>query len=227
MRLCVPANFDRSLVGYLAAHPVEEVYGKLPADGSDGSGGVFLDYCFLRCTQQRLARPALFIKAAWIRPEDLARYEAIGYESFKLLERGIPSEALARRVEAYGARRFEGNLAELLLSYGFKQPLRRRRLWAIRHFVRPGQVWPWKLLPMLETIRRQGMLHPTDEVPIVIDTTAIPPDFIEHVGDGDGDAYYEQVARDAVRVAPDYRREALAGVAAAARSLVFGELWHA
>jgi len=197
------------------------------AHASDGSGGVFLDYCFLRCTQRRLADPSLFIKAAWIRPEDLDRYEAIGYDTFKLLERGIPSEALTRRVEAYSARRFEGNLAELLLSYGFSEPLRRHRLWAVRHFFRPGQVWPWKLLPMLETIRRQGILYPIDTMPIVIDTAALPPDFIEHVGDGDSDAYCRQIARAAVRVAPAYRREALAGVSEVARSLVFGRLWHA
>ena len=82
---------------------------------------------------------------------------------------------------------------------------------------------------MLEMIRRQGMLHPIDEMPIVIDTAAIPADFLEHVRDGGdaADAWCERIAADAVRVAPDYRREALAGLADAGRSLVSGELWHA
>jgi len=68
------------------------------------------------------------IKSAWIRPEDLAVYEAMGYTTFKLLERGIPSAELLRRVKAYSERRFDGNLAELLLSYGFKQPVRKESL---------------------------------------------------------------------------------------------------
>ena len=36
----------------------------------------------------------------------------MGYTSFKLLERGIPSAELLRRVKAYSERRFDGNLAE-------------------------------------------------------------------------------------------------------------------
>jgi hypothetical protein len=71
-----------------------------------------------------LADPSQFIKAAWIRPEDLATYAAMGYTTFKLLERGIPSAELLRRGKAYSERRFDGNLAGLLLSYGFKEPVR-------------------------------------------------------------------------------------------------------
>ena len=67
----------------------------------------------------RLEDPSLFIKSAWIRPEDLSRYEALGYTTFKLIERGMPSAELLKRVAAYSARRFDGNLAELLLPYCF------------------------------------------------------------------------------------------------------------
>jgi len=68
----------------------------------------FIDYCFMRCSRVRLTDPSQFIKSAWIRPEDLAVYEAMGYTSFKLLERGIPSAELLRRVKAYSERRFDG-----------------------------------------------------------------------------------------------------------------------
>jgi len=47
------------------------------AHSSDGSRTIFIDYCFLRCSQMRLEDPSLFIKSAWIRPEDLSRYEAM------------------------------------------------------------------------------------------------------------------------------------------------------
>ena len=68
------------------------------AHASDESNTLFIDYCFMRCSRQRLTDPSQFIKSAWIRPEDLAVYEAMGYTSFKLLERGIPSVELLRRV---------------------------------------------------------------------------------------------------------------------------------
>ena len=84
------------------------------AHASDETSTLFIDYCFMRCSRLRLQDPSQFIKSAWIRPEDLAVYEAMGYTSFKLLERGIPSAELLRRVKAYSERRFDGNLAELL-----------------------------------------------------------------------------------------------------------------
>ena len=112
------------------------------AHSSDGSRTIFIDYCFLRCSQMRLEDPSLFIKSAWIRPEDLARYEALGYTTFKLIERGMPSAELLKRVAAYSARRFEGNLAELLLPYCFDQPIRRSRFWILRYFFKPFQLAP-------------------------------------------------------------------------------------
>jgi collagenase-like PrtC family protease len=199
------------------------------AHSSDGSGGVFIDYCFLRCTQRRLADPALFVRAGWIRPEDLATYERIGFDTFKLLERGIPSSELLKRVRAYAGRRFDGNLAELFLSYGFKEPLRKPRFWTLRHFFRPRQVRPWKLKPLLDLVRQQGMMFPSAQAPIVIDAAGIPADFIDRFRNGseDVDAYCRRVAERAVHIDPDYRREALAGFARVQRDLATGGLWNA
>jgi collagenase-like PrtC family protease len=80
-----------------------------------------IDYPLLQCNFRRLRDPALLISSGWIRPQDLHHYEAMGYHAFKLIERNIPSEALLKRVKAYAERRFDGNLAELLFSWGFKK----------------------------------------------------------------------------------------------------------
>src|SRR5674476_1025354 len=46
------------------------------AHASDDSGKIFIDYCLLRCSRLRMTDPSQFIKAAWIRPEDIADYVA-------------------------------------------------------------------------------------------------------------------------------------------------------
>ena len=155
------------------------------AHASDDTGTLFVDYCLLRCSRVRLTDPSQFIKAAWIRPEDLAAYEAMGYTTFKLLERGIPSAELLRRVKAYSEHRFDGNLAELLLSYGFKEPVRKESLWTLRHFWKPRQANPLRLKPLLDLARLQGMLSPLPECPIRVDARQIPENFLDGFRDRD------------------------------------------
>lgn len=77
------------------------------------------DYCYMQypyvvCTAQKLRDPANLIRARWIRPEDLADYEALGIERFKVVERFKTSDALCLAVDAYSNRRFDGNLLTLL-----------------------------------------------------------------------------------------------------------------
>jgi hypothetical protein len=77
-------------------------------------GGFCVDYCFLHCSRARLQDPVNYIRSVWIRPEDLSRYEAIGYSSFKIVERSCPGWLLLNRVRAYASRSFDGNLMELV-----------------------------------------------------------------------------------------------------------------
>lgn len=203
------------------------------AHASDDSGALFIDYCFLHCSRQRLADPSLFIKSAWIRPEDLGFYEAMGYTTFKLLERGIPSAELLRRVKAYSERRFDGNLAELLLSYGFKEPARKERFWMLRHFLKPWQVNPLKLKPIFDLASRQGMLSTQTECPILVDSQKIPADFLEGFRNRDCSAlackecgYCERIAAQAVSVAPDYRDALLKQYAEVESHMATGALWN-
>ena len=202
------------------------------AHASDDSGTLFIDYCLLRCSRLRLTDPSQFIKAAWIRPEDIAAYVAIGYTTFKLLERGIPSAELLRRIKAYSERKFDGNLAELLVSYGFKEPVRKESLWSLRHFWKPLQVNPRRLQPLRDLARLQGWVSPLPECPIQIDTRKIPEKFLDGFRDRDcasmdcrACGYCERIAAQAVSIAPDYRTEVLEKYAEMDEAMVTGKLW--
>ena len=202
------------------------------AHASDDSSTLFIDYCLLRCSRLRLTDPAQFVKAAWIRPEDIAAYVAMGYTTFKLLERGIPSAELLRRVQAYSAGKFDGNLAELLLSYGFKEPVRKEALWGLRHFWKPLQVHPRRLKPLRDLARLQGWLAPLPDCPIQIDTRKIPENFLDGFRDRDcastdcrACGYCERIAAQAVSIAPKYRTQVLAKYAEMDEAMATGALW--
>ncbi len=202
------------------------------AHASDDTGTLFIDYCFLRCSRTRLADPSQFIKAAWIRPEDIDAYEALGFTTFKLLERGIPSAELLRRVKAYSERRFDGNLAELMLSYGFKEPVRKEALWTLRHFWKPRQVSPLRLKPLTDLARLQGWLTPLPECPIRIHTQQIPENFLDGFRNRDcasldchSCGYCERIAERAVAIAPGYRDEVLGKYAEIDDAMAMGSIW--
>ena len=204
------------------------------AHASDGSRTLYIDYCFFRCSQIRLEDPTNFIKAAWIRPEDLRVYEEMGYETFKLIERGMPSDELLKRVKAYSERRFDGNLAELLLSYGFKKPVKKARFWTVRNFLKPFQINPLKLLPLLKMARSQGMLFPVDELPVVIDNAQLPADFIDGFRKRDcasldcaACGYCEEISRRAVRVKEEFRNASLEQLRQTHDQMTTGKLWGA
>lgn len=204
------------------------------AHASDGSGGLYIDYCFLRCSRMRLAEPANFIRSGWIRPEDLHVYETLGYSTFKLLERGMPSEDLLTRVMAYSERRFEGNLAEILLPYGFKKPVAKRRFWTLLHFIKPWQLNPLRGRKMLDLIKGQGMLFPAQHRPIRIDSTAIPDTFLDGFRTRDCAqldcrqcGYCDAIAARAIQIDPAFREEFLSKYKDVEQLMATGRLWGA
>jgi len=202
------------------------------AHASDDPGTLFIDYCFLRCSRARLMDPSQFIKAAWIRPEDIAAYEKMGYTTYKILERGIPSAELLRRVKAYSERRFDGNLAELLLSYGFKEPTRKESFWALRYFWKPGQIRPSRLKPLLELARLQGLLSPLPDCPIRLESRQIPETFLDGFRDRDCATldcrvcgYCERIAGQAVSISPEFRAGVLRKYSEVDDAMITGGLW--
>ena len=203
------------------------------AHSSDGSRNLFIDYCFLRCSRMRLEEPANFIRSGWIRPEDLQVYETLGYGTFKLLERGMPSEDLLKRVKAYSDRRFEGNLAEILLPYGFKKPVKKQRFWALRHFIKPWQLNPLRGRKMLDLVKGQGMLFPSANQPIRIDSAAIPEGFIDGFRTRDCAqldcrqcGYCDKIAAKAVQIDPAFARKFLGKYKEIEQAMASGGLWN-
>jgi collagenase-like PrtC family protease len=202
------------------------------AHSSNGSRRLFVDYCFLRCSRSRLLDPSSFIKAQWIRPEDIGTYERMGYTSFKLLERGIPSDEVIRRVKAYADRQYDGNLADLFLSYGFREAPLKQKFWAFRNFCRPLQADPFTLRRVSKLARQQGMLFARDKRPISIQSSQLPSDFVESFRARDcarlacSDCRYcEEIAARAVRIDPAFIEESLRLHDDVDRALVNGRLW--
>ncbi len=201
--------------------------------------GLFLDYCVLRCSLLKLADPVNYLRADWIRPEDLALYEELGYSSFKLTERGSPSELLLTRARAYTARHYEGNLLDLVQAYGHRagpaptQP-RLPRLWEFREFVRPRQVSPGRLLPWRELIKQMGMLFPLQgDPPVHIDNRALDgfldPMRARSCAERDcGECgHCARTAARAVHVDPEHRARCLALGQAVLGDLNAGVFWGA
>ena len=76
------------------------------------------EYCYLQypgylCLYRKLTDPVELLKSPWIRPEDVASYEELGYDSFKITERFKRTPLLLEHVRAYENRRYDGNLLDL------------------------------------------------------------------------------------------------------------------
>jgi hypothetical protein len=139
---------------------------------------------------------------------------------------------LLRRVKAYSERRFDGNLAELLLSYGFKQAVRRESFWSLRHFWKPQQVNPLRLQPLRDLARLQGWQSPLPECPIRVDARKIPDNFLDGFRNCDcastdcrACGYCERIAAQAVSVSPEYRTEVLKKYGEMDEAMATGRLW--
>jgi collagenase-like PrtC family protease len=84
--------------------------------------GCYFDYSLAKCTQIRSIHPVELLKASWIRPEDLGRYEELGFVNFKLAGREKGAEWILRAVAAYSDREYRGLLNDLVIGFDGIEP---------------------------------------------------------------------------------------------------------
>jgi collagenase-like PrtC family protease len=200
--------------------------------------GFCFDYCFVQCSRSRLRDKVNFIRSIWIRPEDLPLYEQMGYRNFKLVERSCPGDLLLRRVAAYCAGKFGGNLWELVapvawISRGQKAPLA-TRLRMLRMLVRPRFI---PIASMLALKRYSELVIPRDfskETPgVFIDNNGLDG-FIEGLRAIDcgrrpkacvGCDYCAKWAQRTVSMDAQWQSKALAEADKLHEGVASGELW--
>ena len=140
-----------------------------------------LDYCSVYCNAYRLEEPVNYIRANWIRPEDLGRYQKLGYTNFKIVERNTPTELLALRVRAYHAGRYDGNLLDLVQNYAYPKSVFKKEDNAYfsvrrmaRYFLKPSQVNLLEFPKIVRFGKTASMLYPREgDNPVYIDNRAL------------------------------------------------------
>jgi len=195
----------------------------LSAASQAGNKGFPLDYCSVICNRMRLEEPVHYLRANWIRPEDLHLYEAMGYQNFKIVERNTPTQILLERVRAYAGRRHDGNLLDLVQNYAY--PIEKmgpkamdaystRRM--LKYFVKPQMVNMLKFLKVIEFGKAMSVLYPrVGPNPVQIDNRALDG-FIERFKtegcqDVDCEAcrYCHGWAERAVKIDPEWKARTL------------------
>lgn len=193
-----------------------------------------VDWCLLWCSYRKLVEPVNYIRADWIRPEDLVHYEQIGYDEFKLTERGAPTELLVLRARAYAERRFDGNLLELVQPYGFttgtSSSVRRGLRWVLTRFIRPGGVRLHKLPLLYELAKKRGLLDNVG-TPVYIDNRDLDGFLQRFLREGCRDTdcsscgYCDAWAERVVKIDEDWRRDCLTRYAKVFQEIESGSLW--
>ena len=195
------------------------------------SAGFMIDWCALRCSFEKLDDPAAYLRSEFIRPEDLRIYRELGYDSFKILERGAPTSVMAMRVKAYSEGRFDGNLLDLIQPYGYKGRKKTGGIGFWRYFLRSDNVKLGRLLKLKKLADRRGLTGPLDGDPVYIDNRALDG-FAEGFRERDcrglscGDCgYCYSWAKKAVRVDEAWRAEVLGLYRECFEDMDSGKLW--
>jgi len=139
----------------------------------------------LRCSRTRLTDPSQFINRPGSGRRTSPPMKRWGTRTSSCSNGEFRRRNCCGASKAYSERRFDGNLAELLLSYGFRQPVRKDPSGAWRHFWKPRQVNPRRLKSLLGPGRLQGWLSPLPSVRFRVEGAEDPENFLDVFGNGD------------------------------------------
>ena len=197
--------------------------------------GFMLDWCVMRCSYDKLKDPAQYLRSEFIRPEDMGMYLDMGYDSFKILERGAPTPVLLKRVKAYTEGRYDGNLLDLIQPFGYKEKSDASLSGSLfnkwRYLFRPRMVRLSKLMKLRELAAKRGMLEPLKGEPVYIDNSELAG-FIPGFRDRDcrsndcaACGWCASYARKSVRVDEVYRSELLGLYEEVFADMYSGAMW--
>jgi collagenase-like PrtC family protease len=199
------------------------------------SRGFMLDWCVMKCSCEKLKDPAQYLRSEFIRPEDMGMYLDMGYDSFKVLERGAPTPVLVKRVKAYTEGRYNGNLLDLIQPFGYKEKsdasLSSSLFNKWRYLFRPRMVRLSKLMKLKNLAEKRGMLEPLKGEPVYIDNSELSgfiPGFRKRdcrSSDCAVCGWCASYARKAVRVDEAYRSELLTLYDEVFADMYSGEMW--
>jgi collagenase-like PrtC family protease len=158
-----------------------------------GAAGPSFEYPILECGLEYVRDPSKLISGIFVRPEDLEVYEEYGVSRFKISGRNRTTDWLVGVAEAYSARHFTGNLADILSLVQVKGPRA-----ALRHAAHAtGNASADALADAFEPLRE-----------ISIDNQAFPKDFLRHIAAVDCErttcsacGYCRRVAEQVLRIA--------------------------
>jgi collagenase-like PrtC family protease len=110
-------------VGCLLQCPIRNYHINLVSHSRDSLElGTYVDYPLMWCSREKVRDAGQMLKSPWIRPEDLQAYEKIGIGQFKLAGREMDRAWVERVTMAYAARRYEGDLNDLILGFDHLEP---------------------------------------------------------------------------------------------------------
>ncbi len=197
--------------------------------------GFMIDWCVMRCSYDKLKDPVHYLRSDFIRPEDLGLYLDMGYDSFKVLERGAPTPVLTRRVKAYSEGRYDGNLLDLIQPFGYKEKsdasLSEGLFNKWKYLFRPRMVRLSKFMKLKKLATRRGMLAPLEGEPVYIDNSKLTG-FIPGFKDRDCRStdcgtcgWCASYAKKAVKIDEGYRAELIKLYEDAFGDMYSGEMW--
>ena len=159
----------------------------------------------------------------------------MGYDSFKVLERGAPTPVLLKMVKAYAEGQYNGNLLDLIQAFGYKEQTPESLSGGLfnkwRYLFRPRMVRLSKLMKLKELAGRRGMLEPLKGEPVFIDNNELSgfvPGFRNRdcrANDCADCGWCASYAKKAVHVDEVYRTELLELYEKVFADMYSGEMW--